>query len=373
LPRPAEGLDTALNPPTPATEPAAGARAHPIDVRSFALTGLFVLAACFTLYVARELFIPVVLAALLKVVLEPVVRLLVRARLKPPLAAAVVMVLLLGALAAAILWLRQPAMDWLDRLPAALRRVEDTLSAVRGPVDQVQEAAEQVEEITGIDAAADAAASSAQPTLPQLLFAGVWRFVGTAVVMLVLLYFLLASGDLFLLKLVRVLPRLDDKKRAVEVARQIENDISRHLLSITLINFGLGAVTALALHLVGMPNPLLWGLIGAILNYIPYLGPLIGSVMVGAAAFVTLDSPARVFLAVAVFIGVTSLEGNLLTPMVLGRTLALNPVAVFLGLFFWGFLWGPIGALIAVPMLIAFKTLCDRIEPLAPLGEFLGS
>ena len=226
------------------------------------------------------------------------VRFLGRARMKPPLAAAMVMILVLAALGAGVVLLLDPAAEWLDRLPVALRRVEDTIDKLRGPVDQVTEAAEQVEKIAGMDAAEGAAAAAPGQSLSQMLFASVWNFAGTALVMLVLLYFLLASDDLFLRKLVKVLPRLDDKKRAVEVARQIENDVSRHLLAMTVINLVLGAVTAVALYFVGMPNPILWGLVGALLNYIPYLGPLIGSAIVGAAAFLTFEDPGRVLLVV---------------------------------------------------------------------------
>jgi predicted PurR-regulated permease PerM len=346
---------------------------QPLDVRSLALTGLLALAATYTLYAARDLFLPIVLAMLLKVVFDPVVRFLGRARVKPPLGAAVVVTALVIGLGAGVVWLREPASEWLEKLPTALQRVEDSMAAMRGPVERVTEAAERVGEMTGIEAAGDEAAtvSTDQPSVRQMLFAGVWRFVGTGAVILILLYFLLASQDLFLLKLVRVLPRLDDKKRAVEVARQIQSDVSRHLFAVTLINFSLGAATALGLYLIGMPSPLLWGMMGAVLNFIPYLGPLIGSAMVGAAAFLTFDDPGRVLLAVGLFFGLTSLEGTLLTPWIVGRSLSLNPVAIFLGLSFWGFLWGPVGALIAVPMLIAIKALCDRVASLAPLGEFL--
>jgi predicted PurR-regulated permease PerM len=370
---PAGEPSDALAQPAAAATPRPGRR-RPFDVRSFAPTGLFVLAATYTLYAARELFVPIVLAAMLKLVLEPLVRLLGRARLKPPLAAAVVMILVVGAIGGGFVMLVDPASEWLERLPTALRRVEDTVARIRGPVEQVTEAAQRVERIAGIETAASAAATAPPAqSLPQMLFAGAWSFAGTALVMLVLLYFLLASGDFFLRKLVKVLPRLDDKRRAVEVARQIESDVSSHLLAMTVINLSLGAATAAALWFVGMPNAILWGLVGALLNYIPYLGPLIGSAIVGGAAFLTFDEPSRVVLVVVLFLGITSLEGNLLTPLLLGRRLALNPVAVFLSLSFWSFLWGAIGALLAVPLLIVLKALCDRIERLAPFGEFLSA
>jgi predicted PurR-regulated permease PerM len=352
--------------------PTARAR-EPLDLRTWALAGLFVLAAAFTLHAARDLFLPIVLAALFKVVLEPVVRFLGRAHLKPPLAAAVVVLALLGAIGAGVVMLLDPATEWLDRLPAALRRVESSIDDVRGRVAQVTKAAEQVERMTSVESDANAkVAATPAPSLPQMLFSGLWSFAGTALVVLVLLYFLLASGDLFLRKLVKVLPRLDDKKRAVEVARQIENDVSRHLLGMTVTNFALGAATAVALYFIGMPNPGLWGLVGALLNFIPYVGPLIGSAIVGGAAFLTFEEPSRVFLVVATFFLLTSLEGSLITPVLLGRHLALNPVAVFVAFALWSFLWGPIGGLLAMPLLIAFKALCDRIDRLTPIGEFLG-
>jgi predicted PurR-regulated permease PerM len=363
---PTGGEPIATSPSSPATV------SKPPDLRTWAVTGLFVLAAVFALHAGRELFLPIVLAALFKVVLQPVVRFLGRAGLPPPLAAAVVMLLLLGALTSGVVLMLAPANEWLDRLPVALRRVEAAVDAIRAPVAQVTEAAQQVEKIADMDGIEDEAAAAPSPSLPQILFSGAWNAAGALLVILVLLYFLLASEDLFLRKLVRVLSRLDDKKRAVEVARQIENDVSRHLLVMTVINLSLGAATAVALYFVGMPNPVLWGLVGALLNYIPYLGPLLGSAIVGAAAFLTFEDPGRVLLVVAIFLVLTSLEGSLITPLLLGRELALNPVAVFLAFSFWSFLWGPIGALIAMPLLIAFKALCDRIDRLHPIGEFLG-
>ncbi len=352
------------------TSTATAAAPRPLDLRTFAVTGLFVLAAVYTLHAARELLVPIVVAALFKIMLEPVVRVFGRVRIKPPLAAAIVMIFLLAALAAGVVVLIDPAAEWLDRLPVALRRIEATIAKFRGPVDQMTAAADRVEKIAGMDESGGGAAAPEQ-SLPQMLFSGVWNLAGAALVMLVLLYFLLASGDLFLRKLVKVLPRLDDKRRAVEVARQIENEVSRHLLAMTAINFALGGVTAVALYFAGMPNPVLWGLVGALLNYIPYVGPLIGSAIVGAAAFITFDQPSQVLLVVAIFFAITSLEGNLLTPLLLGRRLALNPVAVFIALSFWSFLWGTIGALLAMPLLIVLKALCDRIPRLTTLGEFL--
>jgi predicted PurR-regulated permease PerM len=187
----------------------------------------------------------------------------------------------------------------------------------------------------------------------------------------ILLYFMLASGDLVLRKTVRVLPRLQDKKRAVDIFRQAERDISTYLVTITLVNITLGAVTAAAMYLLGMPNPVLWGVLAAVLNYVPYLGPLTTFGVIALVSLLTFDQLSEAILPPLVFLGLTSLEGQVLTPLFLGRRLTLNPVAVFLALLIWGWLWGIPGILLAVPLLATFKIFCDNIEPLAPIGEFL--
>src|SRR5688572_23889655 len=197
-------------------------------------------------------------------------------------------------------------------------------------------------------------------------------FLGSAVVMVVLLYFLLASGDLFLRKLIHVLPRFGDKKRAIEIARQTEHHISTYLSTVTLINIALGVVVGVAMHLAGMPNPVLWGVTAGLLNFVPYLGALVTAGVLTLVSILTFDSLGRAMVAPLIFLGINAIEGYLVTPMLLGRRLTLNPVAIFLGLIVWGWIWGIAGALLAVPILATFKIFCDNIEPLSPIGEFLG-
>ncbi len=186
--------------------------------------------------------------------------------------------------------------------------------------------------------------------------------------MLVLLYFLLASGDLFLRKLIRVLTTLEDKKRAVEIARRLQEDISLYLLTITLINLGLGVAEGIAMHLLGMPNPLLWGVIAAILNFIPYLGAMVGMAVIAAVAALTFQTPGQILLPPLVYFLLTAAEGYLITPHIIGRRLTLNPVMILLGLIFWGWMWGIVGAIVAVPLLVSFKILCDHIPQLGTHG-----
>ena len=180
-------------------------------------------------------------------------------------------------------------------------------------------------------------------------------------------------GDLFLEKLVGVLPQFRDKKTAVLIARATEAQISAYLFTTTLINLGVGVVTAVAMLLVGMPNPWLWGAVAAVLNYVPYVGAMVNMVVLAVAALLSFDTVGRALIVPAVFLGINLVEGNLVTPAIQGRSMSLNPVALFVGFTFWWYIWGIPGAIMAVPMMATMKIICDHIDALSPVGEFLGS
>jgi len=351
---------------------------RPRDVRSFALTGLFVLAVFYTLYFARLFLLPIVLAILFGLLLSPLVRGLNRLRIPKGLGAGLVVLGLVGLTAGAGYLLVEPAGDWIDRAPSSMARIEDKLRRLKEPVAQMNRATQEVEKLTTVGGSAAAGESDVQvqqvqrDSLSDTLVERAQQFVAGVVVMLVLLYFLLASGDLFLRKLIRVLPTLDDKKRAVDIARQLEEDVSLYLSTITLINIGLGVCVAVAVHLLGLPNPVLWGVMATLLNFIPYLGGIIGIVVIAIVSVLTFDSPGEILLPPLVYFLLTASEGYFVTPMILGKRLTLNPVVILLGLIFWGWLWGIVGAVLAVPMLVSVKILCDHIPPLASVGEFLG-
>jgi predicted PurR-regulated permease PerM len=191
-------------------------------------------------------------------------------------------------------------------------------------------------------------------------------------IMLLLLYFLLASGRLFLRKLVRVLPRFHHRRSAVKIVRHTEHDLSRYLGTMILVNIGLGVAVGVALYLLGMPNPALWGALAALLNFIPYIGPLVNVAIVGLVAVVSFDSLGEAALPPLAYLALNSIEAGLVTPAVMGWRLRLNPVAIVLAVTFWTWIWGIPGGLLAVPMLTTFKITCDHVEVLAPIGEFLG-
>jgi predicted PurR-regulated permease PerM len=172
-------------------------------------------------------------------------------------------------------------------------------------------------------------------------------------------------------KLIKRIPSLHKKKEIVKITREVEHHTSRYLYTVTGINILMGASIGVGMYLIGMPNPLLWGVMAGFLVFIPYIGPLIGISIVTIVAFLTFDSLGRILMAPAIYIALETIQGQIVTPMVLGLRFTLNPVAIFVWLIFWGWMWGIVGAMLAFPMLTIFKILCDHIQPLAPVGEFL--
>jgi predicted PurR-regulated permease PerM len=345
----------------------------PVDVHSIALTGIFLLLFFYTLYFGRDFFLPVTLALILSFLLVPLVRGLARFYIPYAIGASLVLVVVLGITSYGVYQLSEPVSEWIAKGPQSLRQVQLKLRQFKQSIDEVNEAAKQVEQMTNMgENRRTQTVQVERPGLGNLMLTETQEFLVGSAVMVVLLFFLLSSGDLFLRKLVRVLPRLQDKKLAVEIMLQIEEDISTYLLTVTLINVGVGLTISLAFFFLGMPSPVLWGVMATLLNFIPYLGALAGIVVVTLVAILTFDTIGQILLVPGVYFVLNIIEANFVTPVALGRRLTFNPVVIFLWVIFWGWLWGAAGALVAVPLLAILKIVCDQIEPLAPIGEFLG-
>ncbi|MEO8090520.1 MAG: AI-2E family transporter [Gemmatimonadales bacterium] len=342
-----------------------------VDVRHIALVVLAFLAVLYTLKLAAAFFLPIVLAILLNLLLSPSVRWLRnRLRMPVPLGAGIVIVVLLSLVGYGAAQLAPAASAWVARAPESIATLKRRVQPLRRPMEQVNKAAEQVEQATDMDKKTPEVEIKG-PGLTQQVFGGTTALLGSAMVVIFLTYFLLASGELFLQKLVGVLPQLKDKKTAVRIVRETEAQVSVYLVVTTLINLGVGVATGAALALVGMPNAVLWGVIAAVLNFVPYVGGLVNTVILALAAFLSFDDVGRALMVPFVFTVINILEGNLITPWILGRRMRLNTVAVFVGLIFWWYLWGVTGAILAVPMMASIKIACDHIGPLAPISEFL--
>ena len=339
---------------------------------SLAVTGLFVLALFLALYEGRAFFLPMVLAMLLHFLLSPVTRGLRRARIPEPVGAAVVLIGLLVTVGLSGYYLAGPTRSWLTQAPASISQAQTRLRRLLKPVAQVTRTAEQVAQATDVSAGPTPQVVIRGKSLGERIYGTTENLVAGVVMVIVLLYFLLASGDRFLQKVIRGMPQLEDKTLAVAIAREAEASVSRYLLSMALIAAGQGLLVAAALEVLGVPTPLLWGVLSAVLAWIPYVGALAMVVVLAVLGFQTFEPLGQALLVPGAFVAINLLVANFVTPNVLGRRLKLNPVAIVLGLFFWTWIWGVPGAFVAVPLLATFKIFCDHVEGLRGVAEVLG-
>lgn len=327
--------------------------------------------ALFTaLYVARAVVLPLVLAFLLSFLLSPIVRFLDDFGVPKAIGAALVIILLVGLVGLALVILSDQVAHWLARLPEITTELQQRLHGVTEVFRRISEATQRVEAIASgpVDRATVDVRGGG---LRSFLLGHTWQFFAGLTMMLFLLYFLLATGHLFLRRLVTVIPRFGDKRRTVIVVRHMEREVTRYLFTVGVINTVLGVVVGGVMYLMAMPNPLLWGVMAGVLNFIPYLGPLVTLAVLTAVSVLSFDTLTAALLRPAAFLVLTTLEGQLFTPLILGKRLMLNPVVIFISLIFWGWLWGIVGTLIAVPLTMIIKILLDALPSLRPAGALL--
>jgi predicted PurR-regulated permease PerM len=344
---------------------------RPFDVRSVALTGLFILAVFYTTYFLRSVLLPIVLAWLLSYLLRPIVRALARIKIPTLLGAALILITLLSAITLGVSALATPAASWLAKAPAGLQELEYKLMPMKRSMAEVAKASGEIEKLATPDSSSKLAVEVKRPPITETLYVRTPEFITSLVLLLILLFFLLAYDGVFIAKLIKLLPTLSDKKRAVSIAQEIESQVSRYLFTVTIINCCLGLAVGTTVGLLGLRNPVMWGALVAILNFVPYLGALTGIICMTIGAILSFDSLGYALIFPAVYLGFGTLEGNFITPWVMGRSLTLNPVIILLSLVFWGWMWGIAGVILAVPILAAFKIFCAHIKPMEPLAEFL--
>ena len=338
---------------------------------SFALMGLFILALFYTIHAGRVFFLPIALAILLDFLLGPAVRQMKRVGIPEAIGAALILLALLLSLATSVYYLAEPAREWLATVPSSVRQAESKIRIFRRPMQQVSQTAEQVERATKVAPSSTPEVKVKGPGLAERLFGTTESIIAGAIEVVVLLYFLLASGERLLQKIARLLPHRRNREDAVAIAREAETSISRYLLTQSAINLGEGIVVAIAMALIGVPNPLIWGACTALVEYVPYVGATVLAGVLTLVGFTTFSSPAQIALVPGVFLAIVGVVANFVTPHVLGRHLLLSPLAVFVGLVFWSWIWGVPGTFLAVPLLATFRIVCDRVDSLKPVGALL--
>jgi len=342
--------------------------------RAASLKLLAFLAVVWTAYVAKAVLFPIVLAVILYFLLSPLTRVLCRLRIPPVFGAGVVVLGGLLVIGTGIYFLFLPASEMIADLPETLRKADRKLWFILKPLDDVNKASSQISKLTQ---SKDAEGSKVpqvqvrQPPLTYVLFNLTGGVVVGAVVVVILLYLLLATAHRTLNSIIELIPGLRHKQGVVRMIRNVEMSISTYLLTVTVINVCLGVVIASVMALLCVPNPILIGVMAATLNYVPYLGCMVGTAITFLVAVVALPSAGEALLPPLCYLGINSLEGNLLTPMILGERMSMNPVLVFLSLILWGWLWGVGGVLIAVPMLSIAAIVCTHFASLAPVARFI--
>ena len=344
----------------------------PTDLRTLLLLGIFVLLSFYTLYFTREIAIPIVFAFVLNLLLQPAMRALTRLYLPRTIAALLMILVFFGTVAGIAVSISSPAANWIAKAPESLTRLEERLSVLKKPLGQLQEATKRVEDMAQ-SSQNQMTVAIKNPGLSSFLLLNTQSLLVGLGLTIVLLFFLLVVGDMFLRRLVEIIPKLRNKKQLVDISQEIERNISGYLFTITLMNAAVGLLTGLAAYLFGMSDAILWGVAAFLLNYLPIFGPLLGTAMLFLAGLVTFDTIWQALLPAAAYLVIHIIEGETITPMLLARRFILNPVLVIISVVFWYWMWGVAGALLAVPMLAALKIICDRILPLAAFGHFLGA
>ncbi len=339
---------------------------------STAVNIIAILAVFLGLYFAASLLIPIAVAVLLSMTLAPPVHFLEKLGLPRAVASGIAVLLAMGLIAIGGLALAGPAKTWIEKAPESIKVVQQKLQGFTKTFDDIKRATNELQEQTNTGRTrGPQEVRVVRPAFSDIVLLGSSHVISSGLSVFILLFFLLSSGDVFLRKLVTVIPTLSDKKRAVDITRQIEVDISFYLLSFLSVNVGLGVAMTIVTALLGLPNPILWGCVVAILNFVPYVGAITSFVILAMVGLQTLDSLVMALAAPAILLLLVVIVAQVITPAVLGRRLLLNPVAIFVSIMLWGWLWGILGVLLAVPLLASFKIICERVEPLHGVAEFL--
>jgi predicted PurR-regulated permease PerM len=358
--------DAPDEPDDPATQSARrlnvarGTRRHLRAVR-MVLNGLLLLALLDTITLTKALLIPLVLAAVIGLALNPIVAFGTRIRLPRWLTASVLMLGLIVGIGSGVGQLAQPAIGWFHGAPTAIKSFVPKLRSFTKPLEAANRATQTL--VSGTNTRAAAPQST-----PISISA--WDVVSTApkvlaavLSVLLLVFFFLVYGDSMLRRLVEITPSFAYKRHAVTIVRGIQTEVSRYLLTALLINASLGAITAGMLWLYKVPDPLLWGAVAMFANFIPYVGAIVTTTLLAIVCMLYAnDASLEVFLPVLTFAGITAVEGNLITPFIQGASMRLSPIAILLWLLIWGWLWGIPGALLAVPMLTCAKLITERVR-----------
>ncbi|MEQ9409336.1 MAG: AI-2E family transporter [Fuerstiella sp.] len=347
--------------------------------RTAALVLIAFILVSHALYVTAAVMMPVTSAMVIALALRPAVRKMNQFGIPPMVSAGIAVAAVMGVTLFLLSRLVTPASEWLGRTPVSfkLRQLQQKLEPLQEPLQNVSEASRQISEIASTSGQKTDSEQDVQqvvvrpPSLIAAVVSSTSQLAAGALLCVVLTFFFLARGDVLISRLSAALHgRRPDHENGV-ILEAVEHSVSTYLMTVSVINACLGAAIGLACWLIGVPNPMLWGVMAAALNFLPYVGGLIGAAVLLMVSLFSFDSVGYASVAPCVYLTLTTLEGNLITPSVLGKSMSLNPLIVILSLTYWTWIWGPAGAILAVPLLAVFAAACRQLKQTQPLAAIL--
>ncbi len=336
----------------------------------WAIVGIFVLAVLYTFYFARTFLMPFAFALVLSVLLHPLVKMLNRLKVPDTIGAGVVVLMLFMSIGSGVYYLSGPAAKWLDRGPYFLHIMEFKLSEFKESLNKARQATRQLEDMADLGKKRKEVQVK-ESSLAEKIFSQVQSLSSTAIIILVLSYFIMAYGWRILQKITASESSYLPTGKGYYLAIQIQAELSSYLLTVALINFCLGVLTAIAMALLNLPNPILWGVVAGMLNFVPYIGAALTLIIISGVSLLTFDAWSYIIWPPVIFLALTLIEGQFVTPSILGRRLTLNPLLVLVSIMFWGWIWGIGGAILGVPLLTAFMVAAKNVKSLQSIEKIL--
>jgi predicted PurR-regulated permease PerM len=359
----------------PVHEPFIIVERHPQVVTAICLSILAIIAFCTVLYVARTYLMPLGTALVFAVVLAPVCAFFEWFRL-PRVISALLALIVAGAVAyAAFFLIAQPATRWIENAPAVLDKAERQIQKLREPLKPLQDISKEVEQFQVVPSTTprNRTVVLEGPGLTQSLLASAQVIAVQTGFVFLLAYFFLITREEFRLKIIAFQPTLRARVRMARAFRDMKRRVSGYIVTFSMINVVVGTATGLACWQLGLPEPAMWGGITAILNFIPFVGPTMTIALLALAGLSTYDTILQASFPALAFMAISFVESNGVTPMIMGRRMTLNPLAIILAVSFWTWIWGPVGGLISLPLLIMFKVICDHIPVFQVVGALIGA
>jgi len=335
-------------------------------------------AGCWLLYQGQELFVPIVFAFVLSGIFRPVVRAMQHARVPAPVGAGIVVLGLIAVLSFTVFMLSGPVQSWMSQAPASFDRAQVKLEALRRPLQRATDAANKLEHAVDGPTTGPTTRAVAEPSIPRgpslasQFFGNTAKFVSGMLEVLLLLYLLLSTGDLFFRKVLKLTPHWQEKQAAHDIVDEAQSVVMRYVVILFFMNCCLGAIIGVCLWLLGVPNPILWAMLTVVLEFIPYLGAAAMIILLSVVSAATFDSFGHIMAVPATYFTISTIQNSVIAPFAYGQRLKLNPVAILLAVLFWWFIWGISGAFLAVPIVATIKVIADRTDSLAVMREFLG-